>query len=242
LNLPRPLITEKAFPEDEWVLSTSVNTRGNPGFTSTFVYEKRFGVRNQIEIKTPFTFQRPSPQTWYGGVGDIDLGFKRVLASSKRTGSIVTLMGEALLPTGNAARGLGNGVTIFETFVTYAQLLPKNSFLQFQGGAELPTHKDRALQAVFWRTAIGTSLAGDKGFGRLWSPMVEVLADRELGAGKKTHWDLVPQLQVTLNKRQHIRASIGFRFPVNNTLGRSTALVFYLLWDFFDGGLLDGWK
>ena len=28
LNLPRPLVTEKAFPEDEWVLSTSVNAQG----------------------------------------------------------------------------------------------------------------------------------------------------------------------------------------------------------------------
>lgn len=241
LNLPRPLVTEKAFPEDEWVLSTSVNTSGNPGFTSTFVYEKRFGVRNQIEIKAPFTFQRPSPQTWYGGIGDIDLGYKRVLASSKRTGSIFSFVGEALLPSGDAARGLGNGVTIFETFGSYAQLLPKNSFLQFQGGAELPTRKE-APKAVFWRTAIGTTLAGDRGFGRQWSPMVEVLADREFATGERTNWDLLPQFQVTLNKRQHIRASVGFRFPVNNTLGRSTALVFYLLWDFFDGGLLDGWK
>jgi hypothetical protein len=44
-------VTEKAFPEDEWVVSSSVNARGNPGVTSNFVYEKRFGVKNQIEIK-----------------------------------------------------------------------------------------------------------------------------------------------------------------------------------------------
>jgi hypothetical protein len=242
LNLPRPLVTEKAFPEDEWVWSTSVNMRGNPGLTSTFVYEKRFGVRNQIEIKAPFSFQRPLPRTWYGGTGDIDLGFKRVLASSKRTGSILSLVGEASLPTGNQGHGLGNGVTIFEGFAAYAQLLPKNSFLQFQGGGELPTHQDDAARAVFWRTTLGTTLAGDRGFGRQWSPMVEVLADREFATGEKTNWDLLPQIQVALNKRQHIRANIGFRVPVNNRVGRSTALVFYLLWDIFDGGLLDGWK
>jgi mono/diheme cytochrome c family protein len=242
LNLPRPLVTEKAFPEDEWVWSTSVNTRGAPGLTSTFVYEKRFGVRNQIEIKAPFSFQRTAPRTWYGGTGDIDLGFKRVLASSKRTGSILSLAGEASLATGNRARGLGKGVTVLEGFAAYAQLLPKNSFLQFQGGGELPTRTDDAGRAVFWRTTLGTTLAGDRGFGRQWSPMVEVLADREFTPGAGTNWDLLPQLQVALNKRQHIRASIGFRFPVNNAAGRSTALVFYLLWDFFDGGLLDGWR
>ena len=29
LNLPRPLFTEKAFPEDEWVLQTSVDVTGD---------------------------------------------------------------------------------------------------------------------------------------------------------------------------------------------------------------------
>ena len=148
LNLPRPLVTEKAFPEDEWVLDSSFNATGNPGFTSTFIYEKRFGVRNQIEIKAPFSFQRPSPGTWYGGTGDMSLGLKRVLTSSKRTGSIVSLFGEAHFPTGNKARDLGSGATIFEGFAAYAQLLPKNSFLQFQGGVELPTHTDVRLESV----------------------------------------------------------------------------------------------
>jgi hypothetical protein len=29
--------------------------------------------------------------------------------------------------------------------------------------------------------------------------------------------------------------------PVTNAALRSTALVFYLLWDWFDGGIRDGW-
>ena len=242
LNLPRLLVTEKAFPEDEWVLDSSLNVKGNPGFTSTFIYEKRFGVRNQIEIKVPFSFQRPSPGSWYGGTGDMSLGLKRVLTSSKRTGSIVSLFGEANFPTGNKARTLGSGVMIFEGFAAYAQLLPKNSFLQFQGGVELPTNTHVASRAVFWNTAAGTSLAQNQGFGRVWSPMVEVLANRNVAKGQKTNWDVLPQLQVTLNKRQHIRANFGIRIPVNNSLGRSTALMFYLLWDVFDGGLFDGWR
>ena len=133
-------------------------------------------------------------------------------------------------------------MTVFEAFAAYAQLLPKNSFLQFQGGGELPTNKDDASKGLFWRTTVGATLAGNRGFGRHWSPMVEILADREFASGQKTNWDLVPQIQIALNKRQHIRANIGFRVPINNTLGRSAAIVFYLLWDVFDGGLLDGWK
>jgi mono/diheme cytochrome c family protein len=243
MNLPRPLFTEKAFPEDEWVLSTSINASGNPAVTSTFVYEKRFGVRQQIEIKAPFSFQRPSPGTWYGGTGDLGFGWKSVVASSKRTGSILSLFGEATFPTGHRARGFGNGVTVLEGFAAYAQLLPRNSFLQFQGGVEVPTRArpGDATKAAFWRTTLGTSLAGNEGFGRLWSPMVELLADRPLVTGASTNWDIVPQVQVTLNQRQHVRANVGFRIPVNHTAGRPAALVFYLLWDIFDGGLFDGW-
>lgn len=242
LNLPRPLFTEKAFPEDEWVLTTSLNASGAPGFTSAFIYEKRFGARNQIELKAPFSFQRRAPGSWYGGTGDVSLGFKRAVASSKRTGSLVSLFGEVTFPTGNRGHSLGSGATVFEGFAAYAQLLPKNSFLQFQGGVELPRNTRNAARAAFWRTTVGTSLAQDHGYGRMWSPMVEVLADRALVRGQKTSWDVVPQVQVTLNKRQHIRANIGFQIPVSNTLRRSRAVVFYLLWDFFDGGLFDGWK
>jgi hypothetical protein len=71
--------------------------------------------------------------------------------------------------------------------------------------------------------------------------MVELLAERDLVSGARTHWDIVPEVQITLNKRQHVRANIGFRAPLNNTAGRPTQLAFYLLWDFFDGGLREGW-
>lgn len=240
-NLPRPLVTDKAFPEDETVLTTTINATGAAGVTNDIVYERRIGARNQIEAAVPFQFQRQNTGTWLGGVGDLTLGYKRNLAASLRTGSIVSVSGEAILPTGDKAKGLGSGVTIFETFATYGQLLPRDSFLQFQSGVELPTHTDDAPRAVFWRSVVGKSFIQQKGFGRLWSPMVEVLADRELVSGEKTNWDLLPQIQVTLSRRQHIRANVGVRFPVNNTGSRSTQVLFYLLWDWFDGGLRNGW-
>jgi hypothetical protein len=71
--------------------------------------------------------------------------------------------------------------------------------------------------------------------------MVEFIADRELQSGATTNWDIVPEIQVTLNKRQHVRLNVGVRTPMNNTAGRPTQLAFYVLWDFFDGGLREGW-
>jgi mono/diheme cytochrome c family protein len=240
LNLPRPLFTEKAFPEDEWVFQTEANATGDGAVANQIIYEKRFGARSQIEIVAPFSFEQQGEQ-WVGGVNDLVLGYKRVLFSSLPPASILSVVGEVAVPTGHEARGLGLGVPKFETFAAFGQLLPRFSFVQAQAGVELPTDTERAPQAVFGRVAVGKSFFEDRGFGRLWTPMVELLADRELESGARTNWDIVPQFQVSLNKRQHIRLNIGIRQPLNNTEGRSTQVAFYALWDFFDGGLRDGW-
>jgi mono/diheme cytochrome c family protein len=240
LNLPRPLYTEKAFPENETVIT---NTAKDGYFNSTVIYEKRFGARTNMEFVFPLSFARGgAAQPWYGGVGDVTVEFKRVVYYNQRTGSLLTGAGEFNFATGNKPRGLGNGVTIVEPFLSYAQLLPRRSFFQLQTGIELPTHLDDRPKESFLRTAVGKSWSPDAGLGRTWSPMMEFLVTREHKLGERTDFDISPQLQVTLAKRQHIRASGGARIPVNNRLGRSYEVGFYLLWDWFDGGFRDGWK
>jgi mono/diheme cytochrome c family protein len=240
LNLPRALATEKAYPEDEVVLSTSFHAQGAPGGTTHMIHEQRFGQNNQIEIDVPVNYQDLN-HTWYGGVGDTTFGVKRVMFSSLPSGSILSLQGSLILPTGNKARGFGSGTTTFETFAAFDQLFKTNTFIQTQLGADLPRHTDIAPQSIFFNTAIGQSFAGHQGLGRLWSPMFEFLAARDLMDSAKTNWDVLPQMQVTISKRQHIRADLGVRVPVNNTAGRPIQIVFYLLWDWQDGRLNEGW-
>jgi mono/diheme cytochrome c family protein len=247
LNLPRALATEKAYPEDEVVISTGMNATGAPGGTTHIIHEQRFGIKNQIEVDVPINYQDLN-HTWYGGVGDTTLGVKRVMFSKlqsesilRPSGSILSLFGGAILPTGNRARGFGTGTTTFETFAAFDQLFPTNTFIQTQFGADLPRHTDIAPQSIFFNTAIGQSFAANHGLGRLWSPMFEFLAARNLVDKAKTNWDVLPQMQVTISRRQHIRANLGVRVPVNNTSGRQIQIVFYLLWDWFDGRLNEGW-
>jgi len=71
--------------------------------------------------------------------------------------------------------------------------------------------------------------------------MFEFLAARDLVDHAKTDWDVLPQMQVTISKRQHIRVDLGVRIPVNNTPGRPIQAVFYVLWDWQDGRLNEGW-
>ncbi|HKR84255.1 MAG TPA: hypothetical protein VJS37_08775, partial [Terriglobales bacterium] len=96
-------------------------------------------------------------------------------------------------------------------------------------------------QSIFFNTAIGQSFAPDHGMGRLWSPMVEFVADRDLVDRAKADWDILPQMQVTISHRQHIRGDLGVRVPLTNTAGRSIQLEFYLLWDWQDGKIAEGW-
>ena len=241
LNLPRALVTEKAYPEDEVVISTAMNVSGAPGLTTDIIHEQRFGMNNQIEIDVPINSQDQN-HAWNSGLGDITFAVKRVMFANLRSGSILSLQGGVLAPTGNSKYGFTNGTTTFEPFAAFDQLFPTNTFLQFQLGADLPHRTDITPQSLFWRAAIGQTLAGDHRLGRLWSPMVEFLADRDLKDGAKTNWDVLPEMQVTISARQHVRLDLGVRTPVTNTAGRDKQLVFYLLWDWADGKLWEGWK
>jgi mono/diheme cytochrome c family protein len=241
LNLPLALGTEKAYPEDEEVMIGSVNAQGAPGFSSEFIHEQRFGKKNQIEIQVPINYVHAKPGLWYAGLGDIGVGAKRVMFSSLKTGSILSLGGDVIAPTGNSLRGLGSGVTTFENYAAFDQLMPRKFYFQFQGGADLPTHPDQTPQSVFINMAAGKWFNQNHGLGRLWAPMVELLGSRDLEDGASTNWDVMPELSVTLSRRQHVRFDVGVRIPATNTRGRDMQVMFYFLWDWLDGKLTEGW-
>ena len=146
-----------------------------------------------------------------------------------------------IAPTGDPAKGSGGASTAFETFAAYGQLLPSESFFQLQSGVELPVHPDKISRAYYLRTALGKSFSAGGGFGRRWTPMTEFIADRDIATGARTNWDILPELQIPLSKRMHILGNIGIRIPVNHTRERPRQLMFYLLWDWVDGGLTEGW-
>jgi mono/diheme cytochrome c family protein len=248
LNFPRLLVIEKAYPEDEAVFSFGAAVEGQGSVSNKLVYEKRFGARNQFELAIPFGWQEQGPSgpetmeagNWIGGLGDISLGAKRALFHNARTGSILSVTGEIILPTGDREKGFGKGTTVFEPFVSLGQMLPAEFFFQSQAGMELPADTDRARREGFWRFSLGRTFTPGR-FGRSWSPMFELLGGRELIPGEAIQWDLVPQMQVTLSRRQHIRISVGVRLPLTDRGARDTQLLFYFLWDWFDGGLFNGW-
>jgi mono/diheme cytochrome c family protein len=241
LNLPRPFFTEKAFPENETVWTTGVSTSGTKAVENELVYEHRLGSRGHYEIRIPINLQQNALDgTWVRGLGDVELAYKRTLYASYDRGSIFAAGGAIVLPTGKEGLGLGNGYTIYEPFAMWGQLVGTSGFFQVHGGYEIPSDGTLGQKEGFVRAALGYTLTEDGGFGRAWSPMLEVLAARpEDGAAE---WDVVPQMQVSLSKLQHVLLNVGVRVPLNERESRKPQLLAYVLWDWFDGGLFDFWK
>jgi mono/diheme cytochrome c family protein len=249
LNVPRALVTEKAFPESETVLTTSISAQGAPGINGELAYERILGKRDQLEVAIPFGWIHKENGGLVGGIGDIALALKHVafakldnpeVQPDNSTGSILSFQAEIALATGNEARGLGSGETTFGLAAAYDRLLPAQWFLQLQLGADLPLHPEHVPRSGYLRTALGRSFSG-MSEARLWTPMLELLGERDLVSGAGTHWAALPEFQVTLNRRQHVRAALGYRVPLNDTAERAREVIFYFMWDWFDGGLTEGW-
>ncbi|MCE2423059.1 MAG: c-type cytochrome [Gemmatimonadetes bacterium] len=249
LNLPRALLTEKAYPEDEWVVEAAAHTDDSEAFTGTYVYERRFGPRSQVEITIPYGWRDEvgsdaddaARDGGGSGLGDVSIGLKHAFYHDIDAGWIFSVMGEMSLPTGNEAAGLGAPGSVAEVFLLAGQILPGDAFLQAQAGVEAPLYRDGSSE-LFGRFLVGASRT-EGPWGRTWSPMVELQVARHMASGAVASVDLVPQVQVALNTRQHVLANFGVLVPVGagEDSGRSVVLLAYVLLDWFDGGFLEGW-
>ena len=238
LNFPRAFFTEKAFPENEAVLTNTASTHRD-FVGNELVYERRLGTRNQLEAVIPVDLTR-SGEGWQMGLGDVAFAVRRTVLASLATGTVAAVGGEVAFPTGNPEHGLGAGYHVFEPFAMFGQALPRGSFVQFHAGLEIPSDSRKGATEAYARTAIGVTRLADRGFGRSWSPQVELLWKRP--AGSESEWDVVPQLQISLSKIQHVMLAVGVRAPLHPAGDRGNAVLSYVLWDWFDGPFTKYWK
>ena len=241
LNFPRAFFTEKAFPENESVWTTAFSTTGPKEISNDLVYEHRIRKRSQYEITIPLGFERPSPGTsWTRGVGDVEFALRRTFVANLDHAFVFAAGGAVTFPTGKEDRGLGEGVWVWEPFAMFAKGLGANGFIQMHGGRMLPSDRTKVERSNYLRTALGYTYAQDQGFGRAWTPMTEILWSKERGGSPVV--DIVPQMQVSLNKLQHILISVGVSVPATERDGRHPQVLTYFLWDWFDGGLTQFWR
>jgi len=241
-NVPRPMFTEKAFPEDELVTYNSVNLTGTKGYNNNLIIEKRLGAITNLEIRFRGNFLKQPSGAWFGDVGDTSFEFKRSLLVNNKKGTLLGWGNEITFATGNPNLG-GNGVTRYEQFLTLTQLLPKRTYFLQQAGGEVSIfHRHQSPAEAYSRTMFGKTFLADKSMGRAFSISSELIAIRKFGPYQAWTLDYVPQAQITVSKRQHMRLGVGVNIPAVNIQSRSKQLVFYWLWDTFDGGFFEGWK
>ena len=70
--------------------------------------------------------------------------------------------------------------------------------------------------------------------------MLEVLSSRDFEFGEGASVALLPQMHVTLSRRQHVMVDGGLRVPLNKR-GPNAAVMVSLRWDWSEGGLFSGW-
>ena len=238
-NFPRPIFTEKAFPENELVILPMVSFRRAEAGVQTgtripsdtllnnfdlqAIYERRFGRRGMWEVSVPVRSHDTSGFARRQGLGDIALAAKYVLYASDAAPRILSGGLEFVLPTGSNIRGLGNGTTVFEPYLA-AGTLVGSTYLQAQAKVELPVDIARASRAFVYNLYAGrdTSIAPST-----WTLGVELNGEnRELA--------FTPQVRKGLTRTGALGAAIGLRIPITERREQGTRLVSYLLWEYLE--------
>ena len=242
MNFPRAQITEKAFPENESVWSGAFQFKGAKEAVNDFIYEHRIKQRAGYELVVPVGFQQTAPGGgWNRGLGDVEFAIRNVFVANQAHKFIFSAGGALTMPTGKEEVGLGEGVTVAEPFAMFGKGLGKDGFVQVHGGFMATSNRTKVENSMYLRQAWGYTFAQQHGIGRTWTPMTEIIWSKEVNGGANTV-DVVPQMQVSLSKMQHILLSVGTSVPVSNRDGRHPQFLSYFVWDWFEGGLFSFWK
>jgi hypothetical protein len=109
-----PFLTDDPEPVDRQ--HTEINlalqrTRTSEGLSGTFSADVNYGcaAETQCHFALPGAFSSSPGAGMQTGVGDIELGVKYRFLNRTDTGLMAAVYPTVFLPTGNSARGLGNG-------------------------------------------------------------------------------------------------------------------------------------
>lgn len=227
MNFPRPIFTEKAFPENEFILLPVVSHRAEVGetrndFDVVALYERRLGRRGMWEAAVPLS-HRSTGGTPRRGIGDIELAYKHVLAADAARTRILSAGIDIALPTGSEGRELGKGTAVFEPYLA-AGTIVGDTYLQAQTKVELPADNAKASRAFVYNFYAGRDTSASP---NTWTLGIEL-------NGENSELALTPQIRKGLTKTGALGAAVGVRVPINERREQGTRMVGYLLWEYLD--------
>ena len=212
LNFPRAFLVEKAYPEDEVVLTD--RARGQE-----LIYERRFGRRFQMEASARTAFDE-QPNAFDGVTGAL----KYNLWYSLEHRALASVGVEATPPLGRQA------VWEVEPFFAFGLAPVRAAVVQ---GEVVGTWEEGAgITGFSYRLGVGGEI------GRV-VPMIE--AGWDVPTHGESAFSLYPQMWMRLSRLGHVAASLGAELPATGPEPRHPRLIAFLLWDYGDAPLLRGW-
>lgn len=227
LNFPRPIVTEKAFPEDEFLILPAISHKTESGSSLTDtalvgLFEKRIGKRAMYEIAMPLA-TTDFGSSRRSGLGDIEAAFKYTTYASEATARIVSVGLEAVIPNGSQEKGIGHGTFIFEPFVTAGAML-RDWYVQAQAKVELPVDLVKAGRAYVYNLYLGRDMSAAPD---TWTFGVEL-------NGENHEVALTPQVRKGLTRTGALAGSLGVMIPLNEREEQGVRWVGYLLWEYLE--------
>jgi hypothetical protein len=132
-NFPRPIITEKAFPENEFLILPAIS-HDREEVEIAALYEQRLGKRSMFEIGVPVQKD---------GLNEVELSIKHALFSNQS--SIVSLGFET---------AVSRETTKFEPFISAGTML-REWYVQTQLKYEIPADRRKAERAFVYNAYLG---------------------------------------------------------------------------------------
>ena len=224
LNFPRPIFTEKAFPENEFLLLPEFSD-GAGGVTQLVlrgIYERRLGRRGHVEVRVPFESVSAAGER-RSGLGDVKLAGKYVVNTDRAMTRITTVGLEVGLPTGEEDDGLGHGTTVFEPYLAFGTTVG-DLYLQTQVKVESPASDPVSDAELAYNVYVGFDLS-------------ELLTTWTVGLelnGVDRDFAITPQLRKGLTRTGAIAVAGGVQFPLTSRDVRRARWVGYFLWEYLD--------
>ncbi len=235
LNFRRPLVTTKAFPEDELLLipEFAKGRNGERDWVTELSFERRVGARGEIEIGVPFAVHNVTDVATPGGIGDVSLAYKHVLYADLPSLTVASASLDLVLPSGDRDRHLGDGTVSFEPSLLAGKEI-HNFVIQGQILGVAPIDENRADRGVDYRMAFSYPLSPLK---RAWVPTLELEVLQNVTANQHNLL-LTPQIYKGITERGHVAVAVGAQIPVAGDADPFDYRVLaFLLWEYTDGGL-----
>ncbi len=212
LNFPRPFLVEKAYPEDEVVIT-------DYGRGQELLYEHRLGKRFQLEASARSALDG-RPNAFDGVTGALKYNVWHRL--ERRALASVGL--EVTPPLGR------QDLWEVEPFVAFGAA-PVGAFV-VQGEIVGSWEESEGITELSYRLGVGWQL------GRV-VPMLE--AGWTVPVEGERTLSLYPQMWVQLSRLGHVAASLGAELPAVGREPRRPRLIAFMLWDYGDAPLFRGW-